>query len=246
MGRAVGQPAKPVPKRPRLSRHPEAIRSRRRRREDRRSRREEIGVRDQLAYERAERAERARSKRRRAKGPPDERGAALSWLEEIRNVIASVFRCSLATTEAVESDKGDEGSPLPDRQRENMRTPWLAVGRYDPQDPIGYADLAHALDLVRSDLTLETIINPQRLSQIRVVYSDPHAIRGEGDSIVSKIGAWEFIIAELVREIGGVDDEDEEALAHRYQATKIPKFYIYFSSEIGRTRDVWKNWTWRI
>jgi hypothetical protein len=123
-----------------------------------------------------------------------------------------------------------------------MRTPWLAVGRYDPQEPIGYADLAHALNLVRVDLTLEAAIHPQRLSQIRVVYADPEAIRGEGDSIVSKIGAWEFIIAELVREIGGVDDEDEEALARRYQATKIPMFYIYFSSEIVRFKTAWHAW----
>lgn len=123
-----------------------------------------------------------------------------------------------------------------------MRTPWLAVGRYDPQEPIGYADLARALNLVRVDLTLEAVIHPQRLSQIRVVYADPDAIRGEGDSIVSKIGAWEFIIAELVREIGGVDDEDEESLARRYQATKVPMFYLYFSSELVQFKTAWQNW----
>ncbi len=155
--------------------------------------------------------------------------------------MASVFRVSLSTTEAVSSDRDDEGLELPDRQRENMRTPWLAIGRYDPQQPIGYLDLARAFDLVRGDLTLEAVIHPQRLSQIRVVYADPEAVRGEGDSIVSKMGSWEFIIAELVREIGGVDDDDEEALARRYQATRIPVFYIYFSAQIGApARNIWK------
>jgi hypothetical protein len=221
-----------------LSRHPEAIRSRRRRRAARRAHREEQGVRDQLRYE--------REQRRQDRAPRDERGHALAWLGEIRNIAAGVFRCSLSTTEAVESDAGDEGRELSDRQRENMRTPWLAIGRYDPQEPIGYLDLAHALDRVRSDLGLEAAIHPQRLSQIRVVYADPDAVRGEGDSIVSKIGAWEFIVAELVREIGGVGDDDEESLALRYQATKIPAFYVYFSAQIGQTRDVWKTWSWKI
>jgi hypothetical protein len=220
-----------------MSQHPEAVRSRRRRRAARRSRREETGVRDQRQFEREQRRDRKRDRR---SGRLDERALALSWLEEIRNQIAGVFRCSLSTTEAVESDAGDEGRELPDRQRENMRTPWLAVGRYDPQEPIGYADLAHALDRVRRDLTLEAVIHPQRLSQIRVVYSDPVAVRGEGDSVVSNLGAWEFILAELVREIGGVDDDDEDALAVRYQATKVPRFYIYFSAQIGSARNVWK------
>ncbi len=228
-------------RRRKLSRHPEAVRSRRRRREARRLQREEIGVRDQLRYERD--LDRQRHRARRAKVQPDERVLALSWLEEIRNVVASVFRCSLATTEAVESNSEDEGREFPDRQRENMRTAWLAVGRYDPQDPIGYADLALALDLVRSDLTLESVIHPQRMSQIRVVYADPDATRGEGDSIVSKIGAWEFVIAVLVREIGGAGEEDEEALARRYKATRIPRFYIYFAAEVVPFRDAWR---WKI
>jgi hypothetical protein len=235
--RRPGRTKKSVARR-KLSRHPEAIRSRRRRREASRRRREEIGVRDQLRYER----EQERARRRARPGPPDERAVALSWLEEIRNVVAGVFRCSLSTTEAVESDREDEGQDRPDRQRKNMRTPWLVVGRYDPQEPIGWADLGHALDLVRSDLTLEAVIHPQRLSQIRVVYADPNAVRGEGDSVVSAIGAWEFIIAELVREIEGVDDEDEEALVRRYQATKIPMFYIYFSTEIVQYKTAWQKW----
>ncbi len=158
-----------------------------------------------------------------------------------------MFRCSLSTTEAVESDKEDEGREKPDRQRENMRMPWLVVGRYEPQEPIGYADLAQVLGTMESDLVLEALIHPQRLSQIRVVYADPNAIRGEGDSIVSKIGAWEFIVGELAREIGGISDDDEQALARRYQATKIPMFYIYFSTEIGSAgRDLWKKWGWKI
>lgn len=167
----------------------------------------------------------------------------MSWLEEIRNLVAGVFRCSLSTTEAGRSDRGDEGDPLADRQRENLRAIWLVVGKFVPQESIGYADLANAFGLVESDLVLEALIHPQRLSQIRVVYADPNAVRGEGDSIVSKIGAWEYIVSELVREMGGISGDDEESLAVRYQATRIPAFYIYFSAQVVPMRDAW---TWKV
>lgn len=168
---------------------------------------------------------------------------AYGWLEEIRNIIAGVFRVSLSTTYAVESTAADEGDPMPDRQRQNMRSPWLVVGRYDAQEGIGYTDLATALIAVRDDLGLETAINPQRLSQIRIVYEDPRSKRGEGDSVVSKIGAWEFIISDLVAELVGGGPDDEEALAVRYTETAVPKFYIYFSSQVVSyvTRAPWQR-----
>ncbi len=222
-----------VGKRRRPSRTRAAVRARRRRRDER-------GVRDQIAHERQEARERATARRRERRrgtrpGPPDERRRAIGWLEEIRNVVASVFRCSLDVTEAVSSSKEDEEDDDPGavRQRENMRTPWLVVGRFDPQEPIGYVELAHALHLVQRDLTLEAAINPQRLSQIRIVYADPDSRRGEGDSVVSKIGAWEFILSDVVTEIAGSGTEDAEALAVRYQETRIPKFYLYFSTNTG-------------
>ena len=234
----VGRQAGPevesgVRRRRRPSRTRAAVRARRRRRDER-------GVRDQIAHERQEARERATARRRERRrgarpGPPDERRRAIGWLEEIRNVVASVFRCSLDVTEAVSSSKEDEEDDDPGaiRQRENMRTPWLVVGRFDPQEPIGYVELAHALHLVQRDLTLEVAINPQRLSQIRIVYADPNSRRGEGDSVVSKIGAWEFILSDVVTEIMGSGTEDAEALAVRYQETRIPKFYLYFSTNTG-------------
>ncbi len=198
-------------KKRRPSRSAAAVRARRRRREER-------GIRDQLIAERAERREldRERAREKKLGLPPDERRLAIGWLSQIRNVIAGVFPCSLDFT-----------SP-----EAGARTPWIIVGKYEPQVPIGYQDLAQALVSVASDLGLETDINPQRLSQIRIVYSDPRARRGEGDSIVSKIGAWEYIIADLVSEIVGSGPDDEDSLAVRYQETSVPKFYVYFSSTI--------------
>lgn len=206
----------------RLSRSDAAVRARRRRRED-------LGIRDQLAAERAERREASaeRAKERKLGLTPNERRLAIGWLSQIRNVIAGVFPCSLDLT-----------SP-----EAGARTPWIVVGRYEPQAAIGYRELATALADVASDLGLETDINPQRLSQIRIVYSDPRARRGEGDSIVSKIGAWEYIIADLVAEIVGSGPDDEDSLAVRYEETSVPKFYIYFSSTIVNyvTASAWQK-----
>jgi len=119
------------------------------------------------------------------------------------------------------------------------RTLWLVVGRYDLLDPVGYVDLARALERVRDDLGLEAAIHPQRLSQIRVVYRDPRGRRGEGDSIVSKIGAWEFIVSDLVFELVGMGPNDRDALAVRYAETHVPTFYVYFSPDLVRHSDPW-------
>lgn len=193
------------------SSHPEAVRSRRRRAEQR-------GIREQKLHERSERerVQRDRRKERRAGAPPDERRLAIGWLEEIRNLCATVFPCSLTLT----------------RAEAGARTPWLVVGRYDVLEPVGYAELAEALSLVRDDLGLETAIGPQRLSQIRVIYEDPRARRGEGDSIVSKTGAWEFIVSDLIGELVGTGPDDEDALAVRYEETSVGVYYVYFSAEV--------------
>ncbi len=118
------------------------------------------------------------------------------------------------------------------RAEAGATTPWLIVGRYDAQEPIGYLELADALSRVRDDLGLEIAINPTRLSQIRVVYHDPHGHHYEGDSIVSKTGAWEFIVSDLIGELVGTGAEDEDALAVRYAETSVPRFYIYFSASL--------------
>lgn len=87
-------------------------------------------------------------------------------------------------------------------------------------------------------------IHPQRVSQIRVVYADPRAVRREGDSIVSNIGPWAHIISELEHEIAGSGPGDEESLAYRYQETLVPVFYIYFSAQILSTsgRSLFETW----
>lgn len=205
------------------SRHPEAVRSRRRRDEQR-------GIRDQLAFERAERAElrREQARERRAGQPPDLRRVAIGWLEEIRNLCAAVFSCSLDITHA----------------EAGATTPWLVVGRFDAQDGIGYVELAEALSLVRGDLLLETRIDPRRLSQIRVVYHDPRGHQYEGDSIVSKTGAWEFVVSDLIGELVGTGAaDDEDALSVRYAETSVPTFYVYFSSALVdyATASAWQR-----
>ena len=98
----------------------------------------------------------------------------MGWLEQIRNRVSAHFAVSLEITEA----------------EPGATTPWLDVGKFDIQDPeVGYQRIAEAFEDLANDLFLEAMIHPQRLSQIRIIYSDPNSKRGEGDSIVSKIGA---------------------------------------------------------
>ncbi len=138
------------------------------------------------------------------------------------------------------------GRPRPPRSKEAKqaaRTPWLIVGRFDPQEVIGYATLAQGLVVVYNDLLLEASINPQRLSQIRVVFHDVKSGRAEGDSVISKIGAWEFILSDLIHELIGSDPDapDEESLAFRYKETAVPSFYIFFSNQTTSYKDVSPN-----
>ncbi len=204
-------PARPAPRKRKLSKHPEAIRSRKRRREQR-------GVREQEAFE-AEDAKR--------RSGDDERALAEGWLEAIRNDVATVFPVSLTLTEP------EAGASMP----------WLIVGRFDPLEEIGYEDLADALEVVRDDLVLEAQIHPQRMSQIRIVYADPRAKGGEGDSIVSKSGAWEFVVSDLIGELvgggGNHDEADPDSLAGRYSETTVPVFYVYFSAQVVQFITQW-------
>lgn len=167
----------------------------------------------------------------------------MGWLERIRDIIAGILPCSLDATHAVVASPAIEGEDHPDRQRRNMRTPWLVVGRYDPQGSgVGYSALAHALSVVGGDLFLEEAVGAQRLSQIRIVYVDPNTRRGEGDSIVSRIGAWQFVCHDIVYELVGGGTADEESLAVRYKETRIPHFYVYFSANIvDDPSNVWQR-----
>ena len=119
------------------------------------------------------------------------------------------------------------------------RTLWLVVGRYDLLDPVEYVELARALQIVRDDVELEKAIHPQRLSQIRVVYRDPRGRRGEGDSIVSKIGPGSSSCQISRFELVGMGPNDRDALAVRYAETHVPTFYVYFSPDLVRHSDPW-------
>lgn len=212
----TGKIPAPTSKRPKLSRHPEAIRSRERRKVERaRS--------DAREAERLEKLAVRRKKRKRLQ--PTERELAIEWCREIREkaIDATGSRISLSITEA-------EGG---------SRTPWLVVGRYDfTEDPPSYERFGAMFYELAADILLEARIHPDRLSQIRIVYADPNSQRGEGDSIVSQIGAWQFVVSEIEGEILGAGPDDEGALAVRYQETHVTIFYIYFSSELVQHKTV--------
>jgi hypothetical protein len=113
------------------------------------------------------------------------------------------------------------------------RTPWLAVGRFDfTEGAPSYEEFGGMFYELANDLILEATIHPDRLSQIRIIYSDPNSDRGEGDSIVSQIGAWQFVVSDIEGEILGGGPDDEGALAVRYAETKVLTWYVYFSSEL--------------
>jgi hypothetical protein len=253
-GGKKNQPSKKSAEKKRRSRSKSAIEARRRRAEQR-------WIADQLRYERGEIVGRKRRSRRldeaRASGQVprrwDRMSEAMDWLEDIRNRISSVFPCTLQLADPVTGDapappeeEGMEGmdeevAMLAERQRENVRTPWLIVGRFDAMVPIGYEDLGEAFLRVEHDLVIEAEIGGARLSQIRIVYSDPRSRRGEGDSIVSEMGAWEYVISAIRQDLIGVVPDDAEALSHRYEETKVPTFYIYFSDEIRGMRSAWSE-----
>lgn len=221
-------PRKPAEK---LSKTPAAIAARKRRAAEvaaterknalaRRRRAEKKWIAKQLEIEKQQKLEARRAGRvaKKTRAPIDERQLAIGWLEEIRNLVAGVFPASLEITSA-EAGAG---------------TPWLVVGRMDLLEVVSYEDFAEILGRLQDDILLEAQINPQRLSQIRVIYHDPNSKRGEGDSIVSKSGAWEFVLGDLIGEIVGGGLDDEGSLAVRYEATTIGTFYIYFATEVTR------------
>lgn len=216
---------KPAPKAKRkLSRRPEAIKSRIRARK----RRAELrAIEEAKAAERSERAKRAaQTRKKKQRGyVPSERETAIGWLEALRNLAAHLFPVSLAITEAEAS----------------ARTPWLVVGRFDFDQAVSYAELGEVIDIWDQDVMLAARINPQRLSQIRIIYNDPKDVRGASDTVVSKTGAWEYILSDLRNELIGFAPDDPDALAVRYEATAVQTIYVYFSSDIIAYRDAWRG-----
>ncbi len=236
------RPAPPANKRPRLkrarvlSREPEAVRSRTRRAEAklaelaakdrknaqaRKRRADARAVAEAAALEAARKREGQRAKRQRKKKPPSIPGRttldeAIAWLEYMRNEAAHLYPISLEVTNA----------------EPGAKTPWLVVGRFDLIDAVSYSELGEIFQLWADDLALEVMIHPERLSQIRIVYTDPNDPRGSSDSIVSSIGAWQYVVADLVGDLIGVGEDDEDSLAVRYANTKIGTFFVYFAPDL--------------
>lgn len=211
--RAPKRAPKKQAKRPKLTPRQKSARKAARTRKRNRLEREsiELGERERLADD-------AEAKARRAAG--DERQLLIDVLEEMRDVGAGVTPLSLDITEA----------------EVGARIPWLVVGRFDCVGLPSYAELGEVFEVWRDDLVLEAKIHPQRLSQIRIVYSDPNAKRGESDSIIAHMGPWESVISETAHEIGTGDPGDpaqEDSLSMRYRETKVPTFYVYFSGRLS-------------
>ena len=239
---AAIKPRRPAPPPVRkLSRNPEAVRSRRRRLEAKSA---ALGIAAAKAAKKAEqlaRAKAARKKKKQLGRPLTDEERAASWLERIREHCAEVFSCALAITypgggHADLRDSHDQH--LASQKRSHL---WLAVGHYSsPDSDISYALLAEALMRVRDDLFLETRVGPDRLTQIRIVFHDPDSKRTESDSVVSKIGGYEYVISDMIGELTGsdVDNPDADSLAARYENTVVPQFYVFFSSEMVRFQKV--------
>lgn len=161
----------------------------------------------------------------------DERRLAWGWLEMIRDRIREDgFPVDLSITD-IGGGHADLLGPAASRARQ---TPWIIVGRFDPRQELDYQTLARGLEAVAQDLIIEASVHPQRLSQIRVVFHDPNDRRRESDTVLSKIGPWEFVVSDLVGELVGasIESPSEDSLAARYAQTNVPMFYVFFSTEI--------------
>lgn len=155
------------------------------------------------------------------------------WLELIAERLRRVFAVSLSIT-----NLGGGHATLENEadRRWHHRTPWMVVGRFDPHDELDYATLAHGLLHVADDIVLEAAIHPQRMSQIRVEFHDLNDVRREGDTVLTKIGPWEYVTSDLAGELVGASWQEptEGSLAARYDSTTVPRFYIFFANEVIR------------
>jgi hypothetical protein len=229
----VSRPAKPAPKkrpgapaRPRkLSQTPEAIRARRYRKERRAIEEARQAEGEQRAAKKRaqarQRRERAQAKKQR-RPEVTERDVAIGWLEEVREHAATVSPTSLSIVE-------------PEAAAGNV---WLVCGRFDLHDAVSYFGLGEIFERVLADDLLAARVNPSRLTQVRVIYEDPNAPHRAGDSIVSKIAGWEFAWGDLIAEILGGGQDDEGALAARYEATRVSIFYVYLAPTIVNYRTI--------
>ncbi len=119
----------------------------------------------------------------------------------------------------------------------------MIVGRFDPGERVSYQSLAMALSIVEGDVLIEASVNPQRLSQLRIIFEDPKSTRGEGHDVLSHIGAWMFVLGDAIGDLVGADAEDptEGSLAARYSETTVTAFYIFFSRNLMRHHTAWSK-----
>jgi len=143
----------------------------------------------------------------------DERDEAIGWLERM-----TPGGYSLDLTEAeIAAD---------------TRGPWLVVGKFQPQSDTLYRDLWEVIRDWRDDLLLETAINPDRISCIRIVYEDPSDKRGAGDSIVSHFGTWDLTVSDMEKEL---NPNSDDSLSVRYADTRVRTVYVYFAATVARS-----------
>jgi hypothetical protein len=224
--RPIAPPAhKPIPRKPArpTAREIELERKRRNRRD--RERRAEKKRQDELDRKRRK----WKRKRKKSGGAPA--APAVGWLRRMLTHCREVFACDLETT--FPSGGVGEGA-ADDREiaEQAKKSPWLVVGKFTPEDEIGYAELAEAFSRIEGDYLLEAEIDPDRLTQVRIIFDDPKSKLGEGEAIVAKVGAYSFVWSDLIGELVGAGDADspgEESLAARYKETAVPTFYVFLS-----------------
>lgn len=198
-----------------------------------------------IAKEREARQREARNRRRRelaAQRRATRQGRSLEiqaedWLRRIRDDMEPIISTTLTFRQPgggaanLAADQGIEAAVAA------SRTPWFYVGRFDIEDGgATYQELARALAEVERDFILEAAIHPQRLSQIRLVFRDVNTPRSETDSVVSRIGAWSFVVSDMITELVGgtaeIDDPADGSLAERYDTSTVPYFYVFFSRRV--------------
>jgi hypothetical protein len=212
------KPAKPTKRAPPPS--SQAIRARKRRAEAKAIAKALEAARQEKL---ARRRERDRARRAKAKlPPPTEAELAVGWMERIRDDVSEVA----LTDMAIVSHNPDDP---------NL---WIIVGRFDFRESVDYETMGAVLDAVAGDIELEAMVHPMRLSQVRIGYHDPTARSRESDGTISSIGAWQYILGELTGEISGSGDDDLNALAVRYQESRIGAFWVYFSGDVRNYQTV--------
>jgi hypothetical protein len=144
---------------------------------------------------------------------PDERDEAIGWLE---HMTPSGFALDLTEAEIAADTRG----------------PWLVVGKFQPMGHVTYADLWESVRDWRDDLILETTVNPNRISCIRITYEDPNDKRGSSDSVVSQFGTWDLVVSDMTAEL---DPNKDDSLSVRYANTRVVAVYVYFAAAIAKS-----------